>query len=372
MKKNITICFVVVVTLLATSCKVEFSPNGQWHEIPSVYCLLDQDDDTTYVRVQKCYLGDGNVYEYTQVYDSINYPQGSIQVFLQEWNATKEVVRGANDAARSHTVLHATGTAPRRTFTFDYKLVIDKDSGLFATAKGQPVYVCRTAGQLDTDCVYRLVVMKADGDTLATASTQLLWGKMKLISPNSGNKFNFTGGNGNKRCIFRFSPLEGERRYQPIIRFFYRDYWLKNNDAHPGVPDTIITPHYIDIDAGYFKSDMKVFTEEYPYPEGAFLSAIKAALVGDTLNKAIVKNVVDTVDIWINVCDENLAQYLYSHEASTALNQSHYSFTNINGGVGVFAARRTHLKFTVPSPAPGNSPYKQALTALGVGFAGQY
>lgn len=371
MKKNITICVVVVVSMLIMSCKVEFSPNTTWREVPSVYCLLDQDDDTTYVRVQKCYLGDGNAYDYTRVYDSINYPEGSIKVQMQEWNATAEVVHLSNDAARTLTVLHPTGTAPRRTFDFDYMLVTDKDSGLFATSEGQPVYVCRTSGQLDSTCVYYLVVTKSNGDTIATAHTQLLWGSMRLINPNNGTKFDFTGSNGNKRCLFRFSPLEGGRRYQPMIRFYYRDYWLEPNETN-GVPDTFIVPHYIDIDAGYFKSDMKALTEEYSYAQGAFLSAIKMKLAGDTLEKYKVKNVIDTVDIWIRVCDENLTQYLYSHEVSSALNQSNYTFTNIQGGVGVFAARRTRIKFTIPSPAPVNSPYKQALAALKVGFSGQY
>ena len=68
--------------MLMTSCEVEFSPNAEWKNVPVVYAILDQDDDTTWVRVQRCYLSDGNIYQYGSHSDSINYPQGSISVAL--------------------------------------------------------------------------------------------------------------------------------------------------------------------------------------------------------------------------------------------------------------------------------------------------
>ncbi len=48
-------------SLLLASCEVDFSPNASWREIPVVYCVLDQDDDTSYVRVERCFLGEGSI-----------------------------------------------------------------------------------------------------------------------------------------------------------------------------------------------------------------------------------------------------------------------------------------------------------------------
>ena len=73
---------IAAAMLLLTSCEVEFSPNAEWKEIPVVYCLLDQDDDTTWARVERCYLGEGSIYSYSGNTDSINYPAGSIEVQL--------------------------------------------------------------------------------------------------------------------------------------------------------------------------------------------------------------------------------------------------------------------------------------------------
>ena len=52
----------IPLILLFTSCKVEFSPNAEWKEVPVVWCVLDQMDDTTWVRVQRCFLGEDNLY----------------------------------------------------------------------------------------------------------------------------------------------------------------------------------------------------------------------------------------------------------------------------------------------------------------------
>ena len=127
------------------ACEVEFSPNAEWKNIPAVYCLLDQDDDTTWVRVQRCYLTEGNIYDYGLVSDSINYPQGSITVSL---------------LAYRDGIL-------RDSMAFQYT-ERGMDSGLFAHTN-QPLYWCETRSRLREDCSYVLNVRNAaDGTLLAT------------------------------------------------------------------------------------------------------------------------------------------------------------------------------------------------------------
>ncbi len=349
------------VLCLLVSCKVEFSPNAEWQEIPAVYCVLDQDDDTSYVRVQKCYLGNSNAYDDATIFDSINYPEGSLTVLLQEWQAK----------ADSDSILHAIGDAPRKTYTFTYKMATDKDSGMFAYP-GQPIYFCETKGQLDSSCLYKLVILKNDnGDTLATATTQLIWGIMELLHPHSNTTFNFTSRGSTERfCLMKFSALQGGRRYQPMIRFYYRNFIVNENPD--GTCDTTIIPHSFTFDAGFTKSNMRDDTIEYAYSEGAFLESVYKGVKDDPYPK----NVIDTVDIYIRVCNEDLSQYIYTHELNGSINQTNHRYTNIVNGnpalpaVGIFAARRMHLMFIAKTPANSNSVYKKALDSLHVGFGG--
>ncbi len=350
------------VLCLLMSCKVEFTPNGPWQEIPAVYCVLDQDDDTSYVRVQKCYLGNNNVYDDATIFDSINYPQDALTVLLEEWSATID----------GDSILHASGNAPRKIYTFEYKMATDKDSGMFVYPN-QPVYVCETKGQLDSTCLYKLVILKKEsGDTLAYATTQLLWGNMTLLYPNNNQNFDFAGTQGNRYCRIKFSALQGGRRYQPMIRFYYRNFWVTDNPD--GTTDTNIIYHAVNIDTEPMKSNMRESTVEYPYSQGAFLHSVYMAVKDDPYPK----NVIDTVDIYIRACNEDLSQYLYTHDVSNGINQMEHRYTNIINGnpaapaVGVFAARRTHLMFTAKTPASYNSNYKKGLDSLYVGFGGHW
>ncbi len=361
MKKIVTL---FAALCLLVSCKVEFSPNAPWQEIPAVYCVLDQDDDTSYVRVQKCYLGNSNAFDDATIFDSINYPEGSLAVQLEEWMATID----------GDSILHATGTAPRAVYDFSYKLATHKDSGMFAYASGQPVYVCETKGRLDSTCLYKLLIRKAEsGDTLAYATTQLVWGNMTLLHPSNNETFNFSGTQGNRRCKMQFSALQGGRRYQPMIRFYYRNFWVDTVVVDGVVTyDTTIIPHSFTIDAEHTKSSMRTSTIDYSYPQGAFLHAVYMAVKDDPYPK----NVVDTVDIYIRVCNEDLSQYLYTHSLTGGINQMEHRYTNIVNGnpalpaVGVFAARRMHIMFKAKTPAAANSNYKKDLDSLYVGFGG--
>ena len=82
MKRLFYILALVLGMVQLTSCEVEFSPNADYKEVPVVYCILNQDEDTTWARIQKCYLGENDLNSYTDIKDSTNYPEGAIEVKL--------------------------------------------------------------------------------------------------------------------------------------------------------------------------------------------------------------------------------------------------------------------------------------------------
>lgn len=342
--------------LLFMACHVEFSPNGTWQDIPVVYCVLDQDEDTTYVRVQKCYLGEGNQYDYAANYDSINYAEGSLRVVMNQWAAWRDEYH--------QLTIDPTQTEPQHTFTFQYHLLRDKEEGSFA-APNQPVYICPTGGLLDTGSVYELLIIKVDsGDTLARATTALIGDgadiSHHLQKPDNITLFQFTGV-GAKYCTFTWTQLPRARMYQPRVRFYYRDFILDTLSATE--IDTTVIPHAIDINGPVVKSSSLVGSLSCRFPQTVFNEVLL-----DSIHTTCNKNVIDTVDIYMWCCDEQLTRYLTSHEVSGTINQNTYNYTNIEGGRGVFAARRTHIMFRVCTPPSANSQYKKDLKDLGIGF----
>ena len=335
----------LLVTLLVgfTSCESDFSPNAEWREIPSVFCLLDQDDDTTYVRLQRCYLGDGNLYDYGTNPDSIYYPDGMMEVQIRVW-------RNASDMSVS-------GATPLYVLNFTRELR-DKVEGSFASGP-QPVYCHRNMpGELDSAYTYELLVRRvADGSLVATATTRLLGdpdskkGWLKTPSPVGGNShvtFNMLSGS----CLIRWIPLDRGRLYQPRVRFYYR---------YRFAPDSL---RYTDIVCNAVKavSQQSIELNTSVYKEH-YLGEIAKALRADTNHKTFV----DTVAIIMDVADEPLNAYI---AIATAVERQNYQmYNNITGGVGLFAARRTHLiEHVLSDKGDQTTGMHTLLEKLGVGF----
>ena len=325
--------------MLMIGCEVEFSPNADWKNVPVVYCLLDQDDDTTWVRVQRCYLSEGNIYQYGSNSDSINYPQGSISVAL---------------------LAYQDGTL-KDSIAFTYT-EIDRDSGAFAYI-AQPVYYAVTKNKLRENYTYVLNVRNtADGKILATTDPITLIKKTNgtLISKPSitvtpsgdtlgGFYFNemdpASGAQG--ACVIQWNPLENARLYQPMVRFYY---------------EAGGTRHHVDLLCPRVTSS----TSEVRYTRDQFLNDLKTKLIDDTS----AKHYIPHVDIYLTCCSEELNAYISTSSQGTSINQEHETFSNIIGGVGVFAARRTHLYKGMPSDnsiQPGVGLH-DLLLHLGVGF----
>ena len=306
--------------LILTACDNEFSPNAEWKEVPSVYCLLDQDDDTTFVRVQKCYLGEGNLYAYAQVFDSTNYPQGSIAVKLKAW--------------RNFNELNNPTCSPLFTLDFNYTET-DKVPGSFGGTK-QPIYYhVNQDGELNPDYCYQLVVTKQPSGEVLTSATTILIGNE---DPDKGwliNPFPATGANAaaktfnllTGKCDIKWRPMPNGRLYQPCVRFYYRYRYA---------PEQL---RYLDIECPNIKSVQGALDLTTEMEKNHYLNEIAKALNGDTNHKKFV----DTVGIRLYVCNEDLNAYINTTTGAISTDQNRTIYSNIPGGVGIFGARRTHL-----------------------------
>lgn len=321
--KPFTLHFAPIVlfaaTLLLASCEVDFSPNASWREIPVVYCVLDQDDDTSYVRVERCFLGEGSIYQYGAVSDSLNYPQGAIEVSIL--------------AYRNGFLVDS--------IPFAYTLR-DHDSGAFAFSQ-QPLYFAPTAGRLLDDCTYRLNIRRtADRSLLATATTTLVLqtDDQLITQPTVNKKFSFT--DDREYCQIAWNSLPNARLYQPIIRFYYER-----------LGDTL----FVDLPGPTKVANGTAAAHIVKYSRSSFLEGLKQYFDGDS----VARFYVPIVDIFLSACNEDLNAYIASSSGNSSIDNGREIYTNIQGGVGIFGARRTHLFKRLPAdesdrpPTPPNS-----------------
>ena len=347
---------IALLVLAFSSCKVEFSPNALWRDVPSVYCVLDPEEDTVWVRVQRCYLGEGNMYGYSSIADSNYYLPGDIAVHLLAWKG----IRG------EYNSLSATSQLVDR-WELTYTERPGKPEGNFPSGL-QPMYYCVPGRRMeaDTDCVFQLVVLRQpSGDTLAQAFTTMvgfLPPKISLrdtveevlLNPNRvmGHEYGFIIG---CRGQLQWNALPRGRLYQPIVTFYYK----KNGD----------TLHF-DIPGGTVKNPGNARTMNFaPFSENHFFSYIKQRLAANTDSLFTVNN----VDITIAVCNEDLNAYITSLDHTAMGGQDNPTYSNIQGGVGVFGSRRSHIVVNVPCDSTGKPGYiPDRLVQLGVGFYGNF
>lgn len=359
MRKLFYFAVLTIAAAAITSCRVDFSPNAEWRDIPSVYCVIDPEEDTVFVRVQRCYLGEDSLYGYSSIADSINYPQEAISVHLLAWR----------DDHALGTQLTADCQLVDR-WELDYMLRPGKPDGAFAAGE-QPVYYCVPGAdnlRRDSACIFQLVVLNAaTSDTLAQSTTNLVgfrpltpvWDgdsveSKVLASPSSmrGNHFAYVMGcNG----VIKWNTLPRGRYYQPILTFYYRKLGDTLSVTIPGTP----IPNANNAPTLQSKS----------ITQDKFLSTIGNALRGNTDSLFNVNH----VDIAIAVCNEDLYAYITSQGASTATGQELQGYTNIDGGLGIFGSRRTHIHYKVPCDSTGKPGYIPAsLKGLHVGFYGDW
>ncbi|MCR5821389.1 MAG: hypothetical protein K6F85_00525 [Bacteroidales bacterium] len=311
--KKIILLAICISTLLFSACKVDFSPNAEWKEIPVVYCILDQDEDTIWARIQRCYLVDGKITEPAKISDSINFPKGYLKVDM----------------------VSIKGSEVRDSFHFTYD-TITIDDGSFANVS-QPMYYCVPSQRLDSTCTFKLIVSRAaTGEILAEATTQLVscsydellyvrFGRPIFSFYDPGDQYNP-----------QWYNFKNARRYEPIVRFYYGEG-----------DDTL----YADLSCGDMIENLTTQIQTISYSRYHFLSDLKNALKDDPATKKYLK----FVDIYITACNEDLNAYINSSDI-TSIEQSHNTYSNISGGgIGIFGSRRTHLKQRIPADS-ANGP----------------
>lgn len=335
---HISLPFLLLTLFLFTGCEVEFSPNATWKEIPVVYCLLDQDDDTTWARVERCYLGDGSIYDYSSVSDSINYPVGSIEVKL---------LKIRNGETVAEYVFRDTA--------------INRQGGNFANI-AQPVYFIPGKAHFDEYCSYDIQVSRvADGQVIAHAKQPIelivrnpedcVFSKPTYTTyPRKTGMFAFKAA-GNT-CQMEWPALKNARLYQPFVRLYYSENGERRfiDVRTPSVPSANNAERYT------------IF-----YQASSFLNNVKEQLKDDPNPKTYLKQ----VDLYLTACSEDFSAYMSNISDAGNLDQSRELYSNIEGGRGIFAARRTSLHRWYPADSSlASTPvglYYQ-LKQLGVGF----
>ena len=282
-----------------SSCSTDVDIYADYEDITIVYGLMDSSDDTTFLKITKAFLGPGNALVFAANPDSSNY---NYKLDVKLTGIKNGVVK--------------------QSIEFDTITINNKQAGdsVFYFPK-QIIYY--TTEEVHPDYKYNLAIAKREGEL--NSSTKVVE-DFSIYKPN--RYINFMS---DKDIEWR-SAANG-RRYEVSLVFNYLELL-------PGATDTLHKT--INWFLGMRKSLNQYGNEEMyiGYVGDVFYSTLENEL-DPILN---VQRWTGPVDVIIASASQEFDTYLEVNSGTDNLLSEVPVFTNIEGGYGLFASRKTIIK----------------------------
>ncbi len=314
------VIFIALTVGIFVSCHNTLDILAPYKESVCVYGLLDQDASTQYVRVQRVFLGEGDAFTMAQNPDSSWYKPGELKVSLQRIKNGIPVSVDAPATSNMEIVL---------TETF-----VTTDAGVFDS--NQLLYMT-THAIYDDGSQYKLLIHNnrtgADFSSSAVSlvrdfSTKLIYGQQGSQMTSAYSPVNFVT-HGSVKCKYASPANAGVCGLK--MRFFYTEYLTSNPNPVPKSADFDLGIQYTNTQSGNEEIDLS-------FSGDVMLFNISERL---GINSDITHRTADSIHFLLNGAGFDLALY-NQVTTTTTMSQEKPSYTNINGGVGVFSSRREY------------------------------
>lgn len=293
------------------SCTTDFDIIGPYEDHTVVFCLLDQNETTHFVKINKAFLGDGNAYEYASIQDSSEY--ANLSGTVEAWNNGSLVA----------------------TYPLQDTLIQDRDSGIFYYPEQKLYYFSATLNQTYE---YRLNLNVNDGSKEVTASSELVHSfPINSLTSNPFYPFSFAYANSSVTDVYppyhvRFTPGVNGKRYDTWLHFWYDEYTASGTERKELI---------WKIDTYVATTDFGTDPERDIVFDGDAFYRYLATKISPDAN--VIKRVARQIDIEIVAASDDLYTYMKVNEPSTGLVQERPSFTNLSNAIGIFSSRYTKL-----------------------------
>ncbi len=307
MRNVIRTLFISILSILA-ACEEDFDINAPYQDISVIFGLIDPGEDSVFIKINKAFLGEGNVMEMAKIEDSSSYVTGL--------KATIEERQNGNLI---------------KTYQLDTITIKNKEEGIFYNPY-QVIYYTPIEPIASHD--YNLKV-EVDGKVV-TAHTGLV-NDFSITKPSAGSKFIMfrPGLNGD----VEWTSAKNGKRYEILIRFKYKEVLFDS-------PDTVYT--YVDWSQGTRKSETDDGGQDMyvSYSNDGFYTLIANKVpYQDAAKEANVKErYTNDVDFIIAVAATDLNTYMEVNEPSNSIVQERPEYTNIDNGTGIFSSRSRNIR----------------------------
>jgi hypothetical protein len=292
------------------SCKVDIDLIGDYQVTPVIYGILDQSDSLHYIKINKTFLGKGNALDMAQVPDSSYFDNVDATVTEILSNGNVGRVWQLRDTIIGGRSTDGVFYAPEQKVYY------------FAT----PTFQNNPAQSLQPTATYRLDVNINNGEFIVKGETELVR-DVTLTSPSAQSSFVFRGNQNDYRNVpFTWSKGNG-KRFNLKLDFHYRETDVNNVQYEKSFSWNLGESFAGSINTVSVNASGELFYQ----------------LVRNNVpvDNNIVKREHTFFLITLVAGAEELDNFIAANQPSTSLAQNKPSYTNLEGGIGVFTARYT-------------------------------
>ena len=328
MKRIITllyISFISVSALFISSCTTDFELNAEYDEIPIIFGILDQSVDTQFVKINKSFIGNGDNSTYAAINDS--------SLYTNVIGRVEEYVDGALT----------------ETFPLEEMWVTNLDEGIFYTDSQKVYFFVPTAiakPYLNEDATYKLIVDVSEEAQPIEAETNLIKGSelnWDIITSNGAiiNGIIFADASTAAENDYltsspKCTPGGNADKYEFKLRLHFTEVTFAGVSSEKYVEWNLGEVIVVN---GNLKKEIS---------GEAFYSAINNKLAGYAYEADVDKRIIskDNIEIIVTAANENLSLFMGINEPATGVVTEQPVFTNVEGGVGIFASRFSRNLFS--------------------------
>jgi hypothetical protein len=313
--------FLFISVIILSACETEFSLSGDYNETPIVHMLLDPNEEYHFLKLNKTFLGDGDNTDYAMIADSAYFDQ--VDAVVEEIEISNGVIN----------VL--------RSWSLKDTLIENKEPGAFYYPEQKLYYFKESA--LDEDLTYRLSIDINNGQHIVTGETELVK-NIGISYPSVVQRLNFAENdvslNGYNTQSIAFSEGQGARIYKVEIRFDYREQ--KQSGAEN---KSVIW------DIGTVRSEDLTGVGASVAANGELFYQIIGNRVEN--DPEVTRRTVRGFEIRVVAGSEDLNTYMLVNQPTSTLAQNQPTFSNVEGGIGIFSARTTATQYKYLNPPGG-------------------
>jgi hypothetical protein len=341
MNKIFSLSAIAAVSLVVfSSCETEVDLTAPYASTTVVFGLLDPQADTQFVKITKTFLGDGNLNDYAMIRDSSEYK-------WEEFAALKieEYATGNPNPIAIHNLQPIT--------------IYNKDvNGMFYGPE-QTVYYFASPNGINPNAKYKLVADFVSRPDVFAWTNVIPSAEVFFQSPQTNLGLSFASTNTVTGAIdyrdnvsIRWTPIDNAEIYDLALRFYYTENLYSDNALTQLVSST---DKFIDWKIGTFNADDIDLNSGYynlTFNAEPFFSFLGTNLETNTLIRREVGtydgNKTRAFELRMGLANDELKTYINVNNPVTGIIQERPSYTNVVGGLGLFASRASAYVLSIP------------------------